>query len=846
MHRDQKMQLRLVPKRTVPPASAAPLSLPSYHKTHHPFCPTSFPPCRPRRLKAATALPATPRPRHIIDPSSPELPPSSPGRGHRELEDEPLVSYRELDEVDESWKRARLAWLCKELPGHRAGPASKLLNGQRKWLRQEDAVYVLLHCLRVRENETAYRIYKWMVQRPWYRLDFALSTKLADYLGKDRKPEKCRDVFNDIINQGRVPSVSTFHILIVSYLSASGEGFLDEAFSIYNQMIHLGGYQPNLALHNSLFRAIVGKPGVLAKQYLKQAEFIYHHLRTCNLEVQMDIYGGLIWLHSYQDEVDIQRIEFLRMETREAGFEENKEVLVSVLRACTKDGDAEQAEKAWLKLHHIGSLLPSQAYVYKMEVHAKNGDFSKSLETFREMKERLGSANVVAYHKIIEILCKARSLEVAESLMEEFIASDLKHLAPPLTDMLSMYLGLGLHDKVELKFLEFCQRCQPNRVVYGIYLDSLLCNGNIGKAEKIFNEMHENTSIGISERSCNSILRAYLDSGCNEKAGKVYRIMQQMKFDVGSDLMERLGKVLRIRGKHFKRTTVGELSKEHREILIGMLLGGLQIEADEKTRNHFVRFRFDDSSKMHAVLKRRTYEQFHELLDPSCRLSDANDEIPSSFFTISHSSLHFFADQFLPRGQPAIPKLIHRWLSPCVLAYWYMYGGRKTLSGDILLKLIGGSLEGVERIVKALKAKSLECRVKRRGQFYWIGLLGSNATSAWELMQPYLLDTSATLGVMISMEFLADMFPCNELHTLVTYITMGGTTTAHVSVAYGGSLDAALRYGDYPLGCSLFTLGLLVMDWHGDLTMVMCIALPFSDRTLSNVLDLDLDDDDVD
>ncbi|KAI4367223.1 hypothetical protein MLD38_022986 [Melastoma candidum] len=55
--------------------------------------------------------------------------------------------------------------------------------------------------------------------------------------------------------------------------------------------------------------------------------------------------------------------------------------------------------------------------------------------------------------------------------------------------MLSIYLGLGLHDKVELKFLEFYQRY-------------------------------------------------------NEKAEQVCRIMRQIKFDVGSDLMDRLDKIL--------------------------------------------------------------------------------------------------------------------------------------------------------------------------------------------------------------------------------------------------------------------------------------------------------------
>uniref|UniRef100_A0A5B7BSV2 Homing endonuclease LAGLIDADG domain-containing protein n=1 Tax=Davidia involucrata TaxID=16924 RepID=A0A5B7BSV2_DAVIN len=67
-----------------------------------------------------------------------------------------------------------------------------------------------------------------------------------------------------------------------------------------------------------------------------------------------------------------------------------------------------------------------------------------------------------------------------------------------------------------------------------------------------------------------------------------------------------------------------------------------------------------------------------------------------------------------------------------------MYGGHRTSSGDILLKL-KGSQGGVERIVKSLKAKSLDCKAKRKGSVFWIGFLGSNSTWFWKLIEPYIL-----------------------------------------------------------------------------------------------------------
>ncbi|KAF5951421.1 hypothetical protein HYC85_009365 [Camellia sinensis] len=64
----------------------------------------------------------------------------------------PPLEVRELEELPEQWRRTKLAWLCKELPKHKAATLI-----QRKWIRQEDATYLAVHCMRIRENETGFR-----------------------------------------------------------------------------------------------------------------------------------------------------------------------------------------------------------------------------------------------------------------------------------------------------------------------------------------------------------------------------------------------------------------------------------------------------------------------------------------------------------------------------------------------------------------------------------------------------------------------------------------------------------------------------------------------------------------
>ncbi|CAN8257897.1 unnamed protein product [Cochlearia groenlandica] len=647
------------------------------------------------------------------------------------------VEVREIEELPEEWRRSKLAWLCKEVPSHKSVTLVRLLNAQKKWVRQEDATYVAVHCMRIRENETSFRVYRWMTQQNWYRFDFGLATKLANFLGKERKFTKCREVFDDVLNQGRVPSESTFHILVVAYLSSSEQGCLEEACSVYNRMVQLGGYNPRLSLHNLLFRALVSKHGGPTRDDLNQAELIFHNVFSTGLEVQKDIYSGLIWLHSCQDDVDIERINSLRDEMKEAGFDESKEVVVSLLRAYAKEGGVEEFERTWLELVNLDRGIPSQAFVYKMESYSKLSNSVKALEIFRDMEKHLGGVTVSGYHKIVEVLCKFQQVESAESLLKEFVESGKKPLLPSYIEIVKMYFDLGLHEKLETAFAECSEKCQPSQALYNIYLDSLVKIGDLEKAEDVFYDMKNNGTINVNARSCNTLLKGYLDSENHVKAKKIYEIMSLKKYETEPSLKEKLDYVLGLFKKVVKKPLSMKLSKEQREVLVGLLLGGLQIESDKELKSHNIMFEFRENLQAHLILRQNIHDLFREwLLSDS---TNSQEDIPFKFSSISHSYFGFYAEHFWPNGRSEIPKLIHRWLSPHSLAYWYMYSGVKTTTGDVMLRL-KGSLEGVEKVVKALRAKSVECRVKKKGRVFWIGLQGTNSALFWKLIEPHVLE----------------------------------------------------------------------------------------------------------
>lgn len=76
----------------------------------------------------------------------------------REAVRSPELVVPQLEELPEQWRRSRIAWLCKELPAYKHSTFTRILNAQRKWITQDDATYVAVHCLRIRSNDAAFRV----------------------------------------------------------------------------------------------------------------------------------------------------------------------------------------------------------------------------------------------------------------------------------------------------------------------------------------------------------------------------------------------------------------------------------------------------------------------------------------------------------------------------------------------------------------------------------------------------------------------------------------------------------------------------------------------------------------
>lgn len=155
-----------------------------------------------------------------------------------------------------------------------------------------------------------------------------------------------------------------------------------------------------------------------------------------------------------------------------------------------------------------------------------------------------------------------------------------------------------------------------------------------------------------------------------------------------------------------------KLTKRQREILVGTLLGDSHLETQNKGRTY--RLKVEHSFKQKEYVD-WLYKEFRNwVLSPPkvrerfVRLRTVSGVYAKYYFnTLGVGSLRFYAQQFYVGGKKAVPRLIHRWLTPLTLAVWYMDDGsiKSNHHRTVFLNTQGFAIRDLRALQKALLEK---------------------------------------------------------------------------------------------------------------------------------------------
>lgn len=192
--------------------------------------------------------------------------------------------------------------------------------------------------------------------------------------------------------------------------------------------------------------------------------------------------------------------------------------------------------------------------------------------------------------------------------------------------------------------------------------------------------------------------------------------------------------------KEYKKSL--KLTKDQREILIGVLLGDAHLETQDQRQTYRIKF---SQSVKHKPYLDHLYSIFKDWILTPPKYNDSNKTW--GFNTISHSSFRFYGHQFYncTNKKKVIPKLIHRWLTPKVLAYWFLDDGsiKSKDSKGVILNTHSFELSDIKRLCEIFEDKwNLKAWPRKQKhkdkEYYQIYISGHSYEELRNLIYPYI------------------------------------------------------------------------------------------------------------
>ena len=183
-----------------------------------------------------------------------------------------------------------------------------------------------------------------------------------------------------------------------------------------------------------------------------------------------------------------------------------------------------------------------------------------------------------------------------------------------------------------------------------------------------------------------------------------------------------------------------KLSLIQKEILFGIALGDAHFETQNNSITYRIKF---EQSLKHKPYIDHLYENFKDFVNtpPNNRIilyKNGNTSTNVKFATIFSSTFTFFGKQFYKDKKKIVPKLIHRWLTPRALAYWYMDDGsmKSVESKGVLLNTQSFSYAEVLHLCNVLTTKFNLCcwPRKQKSKTYQIYISGKSYEILRELI----------------------------------------------------------------------------------------------------------------
>lgn len=204
--------------------------------------------------------------------------------------------------------------------------------------------------------------------------------------------------------------------------------------------------------------------------------------------------------------------------------------------------------------------------------------------------------------------------------------------------------------------------------------------------------------------------------------------------------------ILSLKGPHplkndYKKSL--KLTQFQRNIIVGTLLGDAHLESKGLKPTYRYYFSQKESQKSYVY---HIYSFFENWCSTEPQYANSGLSIKQEitkfvyFRSCTHNAFEFYAKQFYNlEKKKIIPKLLHKWLNPQVLAYWYMDDGCKDTYGYLLNTQNFSFLEQ-QKLAEALGRKfKFEINIHKDRDNYRLYITSKSRNSFTKIVKPFIL-----------------------------------------------------------------------------------------------------------
>ncbi len=181
--------------------------------------------------------------------------------------------------------------------------------------------------------------------------------------------------------------------------------------------------------------------------------------------------------------------------------------------------------------------------------------------------------------------------------------------------------------------------------------------------------------------------------------------------------------------------TVGSLTQQQRDLIIGCVLGDGYIRQLEGRKDAFLEINHSIKAKDYVDWK---YEILKNICQspPKQRIIDAI-RTAYRFFTCQNEEISKIHRLFYQKGVKIIPKGLV--LNPFILAVWYMDDGSKTSKNDVYLNSQQFKMLEQKRLLYALRKIGISGRINKDKKYYRIRIHKESIPDFVRIIRPIIV-----------------------------------------------------------------------------------------------------------